>query len=100
MSIGPHAKSVLFVALLLLSVCGCQPSTGADSCQYANDGECDDGRLGALTSVCDPGTDETDCANVDPTVCLTTDDGYCDDGRPGAESSKCAAGTDEADCGP
>ncbi len=32
-----------------------------DSCRYARDGECDDGRPGAVTSACSPGTDCTDC---------------------------------------
>ncbi len=32
-----------------------------DSCTYAGDGECDDGGPSATTSVCDLGTDCTDC---------------------------------------
>jgi len=74
---------------------GCSPQS---NCLYTNDGECDDGRLGAHTNLCDPGTDAADCADVDPTVCQTTNDGECDDGRPGAPFAICAPGTDEADC--
>jgi hypothetical protein len=36
----------------------------ANSCLFAYDGECDDGRPGAVTSLCLPGTDSADC---DPT---------------------------------
>lgn len=32
-----------------------------DSCEYANDGECDDGAEGALYDACDVGTDCSDC---------------------------------------
>lgn len=87
-------RRTLFV-LALTCALACQNN---GNCPYTNDGDCDDGRLGALTNLCDPGTDEADCADVDPTVCQTTNDGECDDGRPGADFSICAPGTDEADC--
>ena len=32
-----------------------------NTCQFANDGECDDGRPGAISSVCDAGSDCNDC---------------------------------------
>jgi len=32
-----------------------------DSCEFAFDGECDDGRFGAVTDLCAPGSDCTDC---------------------------------------
>jgi hypothetical protein len=32
-----------------------------DTCFWADDDECDDGRPGAFTSACDPGTDCADC---------------------------------------
>ncbi len=35
-----------------------------NSCPFANDGQCDDGRLGSLYSICQFGTDEIDCADV------------------------------------
>lgn len=42
-----------------------QPAPAAcdDSCRFANNGECDDGREGSDTDVCAPGTDCTDCGN-------------------------------------
>ena len=38
-------------------------STGPDSCEYSNDGWCDDGSHPNFDGldICDPGTDETDC---------------------------------------
>ncbi|HRX86111.1 MAG TPA: hypothetical protein P5572_13910 [Phycisphaerae bacterium] len=88
------------MSILLVVACaaGCSPSAELCPSRYLNDGDCDDGRLGALTNLCPLGTDEADCANVDPTVCQTTNDGECDDGRPGAPFHICAPGTDEADC--
>lgn len=56
---------LLFVAL---SAAGCQ-TAGAycdNSCRFANDGECDDGRSGAATGYCALGTDCNDCGpNMD-----------------------------------
>jgi len=37
------------------------PANCNDTCRYSGDNECDDGRPGAHTSLCDPGTDCTDC---------------------------------------
>lgn len=43
------------------------PGAGApfceDTCRFANDGACDDGELGSSFSVCDCGTDCTDCGS-------------------------------------
>ncbi|MCP4249819.1 MAG: matrixin family metalloprotease [bacterium] len=36
-----------------------------DSCRWAYDGECDDGRAGAATNACAPGTDCSDCSGID-----------------------------------
>ena len=54
------------VALLLLSQLGgmsCSPAEEPceNSCEYAFDGECDDGRPGSAYSVCSYGTDGADC---------------------------------------
>lgn len=35
-----------------------------DSCRFANNGECDDGRDGSDTDLCAAGTDCTDCASA------------------------------------
>ena len=57
-----------------------------DSCQYANDNECDE------PGICPIGTDTTDCA-VDPAnSCTFAFDDECD------EPGLCAIGTDTADC--
>lgn len=84
-----------------------------NSCQYANDGACDDGRPGAAFNVCAFGTDCSDCAGVTggsgggaggsgggscSNTCQYANDGTCDDGRPGARFSLCSFGTDCADC--
>jgi hypothetical protein len=88
---------------------GYQQQTGGcyDSCQHARDGECDDGRPGAHTSLCAYGTDCTDCQGGGVyyqggsciNTCRYANDGECDDGRPGAHTSACAYGTDCNDCG-
>lgn len=77
---------------------------GANSCRYANDGECDDPSVpGHLTSACAPGTDANDCAGLgaDPgNSCRWARDGECDDPSvPGHVTTACAPGTDNADCG-
>lgn len=52
----------LLALLAALAMVGCQPTTFCDdSCRFAGDGECDDGRLGAATGWCELGTDCTDC---------------------------------------
>jgi hypothetical protein len=38
--------------------------TCTNSCEHANDGECDDGRPGSVTSLCRSGTDCADCGPV------------------------------------
>ena len=94
-------RKVLLSGLPLLLL-GCQLAPSANSCEFANDGVCDDGRPGALSAVCDAGTDEADCAGVvgpsGPNSCIFANDGECDDGRAGADTSACPAGSDEADC--
>ena len=77
-----------------------------DSCRWANDGECDDPTVpGAITGVCPPGTDTTDCSRVGPNAggpnsCRWANDGECDDPNvPGHVTSACAPGTDANDCG-
>ncbi|MBL6990490.1 MAG: trypsin-like peptidase domain-containing protein [Bacteriovoracaceae bacterium] len=76
------------------------PVDNSNSCRYANDGVCDDGRPGAPYNVCAAGTDENDCSAAPDTSnsCRYANDGVCDDGRPGAPYNVCAAQTDENDC--
>lgn len=51
-----------------LGVGGCEGGVAAgtceDTCPYARDGACDDGRDGSVTSVCDLGSDCADCGPV------------------------------------
>ncbi len=84
-----------------------------NTCNSANDGECDDGGPGAQYSVCSLGTDCGDCGPRNggaaagggstggqcTNTCNSANDGECDDGGPGAQYSVCALGTDCADCG-
>ena len=71
-----------------------------DSCQYANDGACDDGGTDSDYSVCDLGTDCTDCGNRYD----ADEDGYdsdsdCNDAdvsiNPGANETCDGLGVDE-----
>ena len=84
-------------ALLLLALFALLMTPGCtDTCEFANDGECDEGFL------CPAGTDSSDCRP--PTVCSDTCayafDGECDDGGLGAGTTLCALGSDCSDCGP
>jgi hypothetical protein len=91
------AGSLLCLPFFLLAAPG---SPGAlaqdDSCRYANDGECDEPRIG--TGYCAARTDATDCRNARDAggSCRYANDGECDE--PGIGTGACAAGTDAADC--
>ena len=68
-----------------------------DSCEWANDGECDEGRYGG-GSYCADGTDTSDCRPVAQTAqCEYSFDYECDEERYGGTGA-CAAGTDTFDC--
>jgi hypothetical protein len=86
-----RTSTLMFTLTFALTLMGCPP---ADFCEYQNDGDCDDGRDGADTDICEYGTDESDCYDV----CPYTEDGDCDDGRPGSDTSLCSEGTDIVDC--
>ena len=51
-----------------------------DTCQYANDGVCDDGSLNSFSAFDDLGTDCSDCSTttIDPQPCVASDE--CGDG--------------------
>ena len=59
----------------------------SDSCDFARDGECDEG------SYCPAGTDMSDCCEVCEDTCKYSNDGECD------EPTYCAPGSDTSDCG-
>lgn len=68
-----------------------------DSCEYANDGECDEGRFGG-GAFCIDGTDTTDCAAIAATAdCEYAFDYECDDTEVGG-TGFCLPGTDVFDC--
>lgn len=73
--------------------------SGDDTCQWANDGECDDPGLG--TGACTVGTDYSDCwrlaEEVEDNSCQWANDGECDE--PGFGTGACTQATDLADCG-
>ncbi|HMI90436.1 MAG TPA: hypothetical protein VK509_03690, partial [Polyangiales bacterium] len=85
------------------------PANGACSneCQYAYTDSCDDGRAGARSALCPPGTDCEDCGELEaqplPTGCTNTciyaSNGACDDGGSGSTSGRCTYATDCSDCG-
>lgn len=70
---------------------------GDDSCQYANDRECDHPGIG--TGACADGTDWSDCRFLiegENDSCEWAGDGECDE--PGLGTGVCTQGTDRTDC--
>ncbi|MGD9737944.1 MAG: serine protease [Bauldia sp.] len=72
---------------------------GDDTCQFANDGECDDPGIG--TGACAAGTDYSDCwrivTGVEDDSCRWANDGECDEVHLG--TGACTQATDRTDCG-
>ncbi|SLN55370.1 trypsin-like serine peptidase [Pseudooctadecabacter jejudonensis] len=84
--------------LLALVPADLRGQLGDDSCQYSNDGECDDATFGG-TVYCTPGTDATDCRALalgGEDSCRWANDGECDE--PGIGTDNCTSGTDVTDC--
>lgn len=73
--------------------------SGDDSCQYANDGECDDPGLG--TGACTVRTDYSDCwrlaEGVEDDTCQWANDNECDEPL-GLGTGACPQATDYSDC--
>ena len=74
-SVRNHSGYSSRLAIATLALCavafsiGCAGLGGvgpgaSDDCPYRNDGECDDGRAGAITSLCAAGSDPEDCDGV------------------------------------
>lgn len=55
-----------------------EPPCHDDTCEYAYDGECDDGSLSHGSGACDAGTDATDCDTAATTTTAHDDDGDWD----------------------
>lgn len=70
-SVHPNPVRHMWIAALLFAA-GCETPYCADTCRHALDGECDDGRPGAVTGLCGLGTDCSDCG-ANPTVTLMGD---------------------------
>lgn len=84
--------------LLSLVPANLRAQLGDDSCQYSNDGECDDVNFGG-TIYCDTGTDATDCRAMalgGEDSCRWANDNECDE--PGIGTDNCTSGTDVTDC--
>jgi hypothetical protein len=110
-----------FAPLALIAAAALPASSSAQSmlctntCSTAFDNECDDGGPGSLYSICELGSDCSDCgprpqANAAPpapagmddlctNTCSTAFDNECDDGGPGSLYSICDYGSDCSDCG-
>ena len=81
-----------------------------DTCASKKDGICDDGGQDSVTSLCQWGTDCSDCGRRSGTLtelrlctdtCRKARDGTCDDGGKGSVfGTVCKLGTDCTDCGP
>lgn len=73
--------------------------TGNDTCQHANDLECDEPGVG--TGACPAGTDYSDCWRImtgqEDNSCQWANDGECDEPRFG--TGVCTQGSDRNDCG-
>lgn len=84
--------------LLELVPANLRTQLGDDSCEYSNDGECDDVNFGG-TIYCTPGTDASDCRAMalgGEDSCRWANDGECDE--PGIGTDNCTSGTDVTDC--
>jgi len=89
-------RSILSILFLTLAA----PAFAQDTCEYANDNECDEVRYGGQ-GYCDAGTDTTDCslvsAGVNDDSCSFANDGECDEFRFGGTGA-CQDGSDRTDC--
>lgn len=84
--------------LMALLPQGVRTALGDDSCQYANDHECDDAAYGG-TGACQAGTDATDCRALaigGDDSCQYANDNECDE--IGIGLGYCGSGTDTTDC--
>ncbi|MCF2904833.1 hypothetical protein L0666_07530 [Octadecabacter sp. CECT 8868] len=91
----------MFRSLLILLTCVIAlPALANDSCEFANDNECDEVRYGGM-GYCDDGTDTTDCtllsAGINDDSCSFANDGECDEYRYNG-SGACQDGSDATDC--
>ncbi len=96
---GATMSRLPLLALLLLTAA---PAIAQDnSCEYANDMECDEARYDG-TGACNDGTDTADCAllaqGLSDDSCEWANDGECDEPRYANSTGACVNGTDATDC--
>ncbi len=96
---GATMSRLPLLALLLLTAA---PAFAQDnSCEYANDMECDEARYDG-TGACNDGTDTADCAllaqGLSDDSCEWANDGECDEPRYTNSTGACVNGTDATDC--
>ncbi len=95
---GRPTRAEALQALFDLLPANVRAKLGTDTCEFANDLECDDAAFGG-TGFCDTGTDAADCrgfaAGGDDT-CRYDNDNECDE--PNIGTGTCADGTDTSDC--
>jgi V8-like Glu-specific endopeptidase len=93
--VGTVVRGVILALAAAGALAG--PALADDSCEWARDGECDEGRYGG-SAVCADGTDTSDCAPIAATgQCAFAFDYRCDEPVAGGTGA-CAAGTDTFDC--
>jgi protease YdgD len=95
---GAELHSVALDRLLDALPADLRGQLGDDSCQWANDMECDVAALGG-TGACPDGTDATDCRALavgGDDSCQWANDNECDE--PGIGGGYCTSGTDLTDC--
>jgi len=89
-------RTFLALIFMLLAV----PAFAQNTCEYANDNECDEARYGGQ-GYCDTGTDTNDCALLSQGIandsCVFGNDNECDEYRFGGTGS-CQDGSDTSDC--
>lgn len=86
--------------LVLIALSFAVPAYAQDSCDFANDNECDEARYGGQ-GYCETGTDTSDCtllsAGINDDSCSFANDGECDEFRFNG-SGACQDGSDATDC--
>lgn len=91
-----NLKLILTLAVVVIGLCGlsgCFTDPNDDdlctnTCQYANDGECDDGGPGSITNLCPCATDCADCGERSELEC----DGGSSSSSSGSSSSSSSGG--------
>lgn len=83
--------------LILMTLVIGLPAAAQNSCEFANDNECDELRYGGQ-GFCDTGTDTDDCSLISASnSCVFANDTECDEFRFGGTGA-CQDGSDATDC--